>query len=545
MKYVCIKYTGLEFNIIFKTNEFIFIPYEQKEILNNSPSDIIEFVSCQFNKNRGFYVLLKKPFNLEIEINNFSEENLYQFNLLEALINLIFSNKIKKEYIFILEKNNSKWSIKKIFKNVLNNVEPENPTLIFKNNIFTQYLKEIIDTGFKKFNSIENLRNKKDFALRYLFCVNLYLQGKHNSVKFRRISDLWNSFEILCTLTLINFLHTHDRFEVINNNKKNFFDELKEEVRKYSSKISAIDLDCYKKMKNNFSYHMANKINKFLPIARKCEEVVNEYININDIKVPEFNKSNFNNKNNHINYKEFEKYQKELSIKKIINLFYKKRNQLFHRGKLKEKWNLKEDRIEANFIKILEQLFFKILGINLIKFYQMGYPSQIILNIPIEKEIKIDLAEVYQQIFIYFYENYILPYNHNNEIHFNNYKRVIKEIYRKWNEKYKSLINILKIFEKKCNFFLNHKHYSKLKSNEGLYYFTLDYRSINNQFISLSFDISAINFLIISEKKKLKIKNCYNQKIEIEFTGMINDIVTGTERVLFHIYPPYIYFKFK
>jgi len=131
------------------------------------------------------------------------------------------------------------------------------------------------------------------------------------------------------------------------------------------------------KEKDKFPDHMKNKINNFLPIFQKCVMVADEYLDINDIKVKFKRETVFKDSAEYQKYintiRDFKDYQDKLTIKNIIDNFYTYRNKLFHSGKISDKWTLKTDRYDANFIKIVEQLFFRSLGLDMIYFYQMGY----------------------------------------------------------------------------------------------------------------------------------------------------------------------------
>ena len=185
--------------------DFIFIPIKKVEEQEKYKLELEEIFSCSYDKSSNFFVLLKEPVEFDPSIEDFSEEYLYKFKLLESILNLLFSNSLKRDSIFMLEKEDSKFNIKKIFKNLSKSVIENNPPLLWNNKIIINYLQELIDIAFKKFKTIAK---KENFALRYAFCVDMYLRGKFGDNRLRYISDLWISLEVLSVITIMNILHS-------------------------------------------------------------------------------------------------------------------------------------------------------------------------------------------------------------------------------------------------------------------------------------------------------------------------------------------------
>lgn len=117
---------------------------------------------------------MKEEGDFDFTLEEYSENFLYKFKLLEAIINLRFSNHLKRDDIFILEKVDSEYIIEKIFKSPLIDETEFNRTLVWKNQVIIKYLCNLIDTGFKMFKQIgpfedekTELKNEADFALRF------------------------------------------------------------------------------------------------------------------------------------------------------------------------------------------------------------------------------------------------------------------------------------------------------------------------------------------------------------------------------------------
>lgn len=542
MTFACIKYSGLKFYYIFETKDFIFIPMKEVEDREGDKLELEEIFSCNYDKSSNFYVLLKEPSEFDSTIEDFSEENFYKFKFLEAILNLLFSNYLKRDCIFMLEKIDSEFVVKKIFKNLSKDITENNPTLLWKNNIFIKYLQELINAGFDKLRSIAQ---KEDFALRYSFCVDMYLRGKFGENRLRFISDLWISLEILSVITISHILHSHESFKV-----ENFFEELKEIVEKYSSKISEEKIDCWLKMKDNFPEHMKHKINKFLPIFQKCVKVVEEYLDINDIKVKIKEESEFEDSAKYQKYingrKDFKDYQDKITIKNIIDNFYDYRNKLFHGGKILVRWSLKSDRHKANFIKLLEQLFFRVLGLDMIYFYQMGYPYQRIFGIPNEEGKLMDLGNLSQNIWSYIHKYYIKPQQNDFRIQFEDLK-IARKNYIDKKHKLDPLRSQLNSFVNEVLAFLKDNHPVWLLFDGIKYDHSMNYQDIKDRIIQLIFEHSSGILGAIYNKKRVMIKNQDITNITTVIVGMFDDenIGNGTSFVVpFLINPPYISFEF-
>ena len=419
-------------------------------------------------------------------------------------------------------------------------MKEKNPALLWKDNIIIKYLQELINTVFDKLKSIDQ---KADFALRYSFCVDMYLRGKFEENRLRFISDLWISLEVLSVITILHILHSHELFEV-----ENFYEELKKSVKEYSSKVSNADIDCWEKMKDNFPEHMKNKINKFLPIFQKCVKVAKEYLNIDDIKVKLKREGEFNDSIEYQKYlndiKDFKDYQDRINIKNIIDKFYKYRNKLFHGGKISDEWSLKSDRYEANFIKILEQLLFRVLGLDLVYFYQMGYPYQRIFGIPKEVEKLTDLGKISLETRLYIYKNYIEPLITDFKIQFQDLE-IAKKNYIDKKHKFDPLRSQLNSYADKVLAFLEETH---LVLFNGINYdHSVNYQIIKDRNIKLTFALGSGIHGIIYNKKQVMIKNQDITDISTAFIGMFDDedIRYGTNLIVpFLINPPYISFEF-
>lgn len=540
MSYLCIKYSGLRFYYIFETEDFIFIPARELNDKEKNRLWFEEIFSCQYDKDSNFYVFLKDPDEYNFTIDDFSEENLYKFKLLESILKLLFSNSLKRDYIFILEREDSEYTIKKIFNSLSKEMTEKKPPLLWKDDIIIKYLQELIDTGLDKLRSIDQ---KEDFALRYSFCVDMYLRGKFEENRLRFISDLWISLEVLSVITISHILYSHEKFEV-----DNFYEELKKIVEEYSSKISNDDIDCWEKMKDKFPDHMKNKINRFLPIFQKCVKVAEEYININDIKVKYKTEEEFNNFTEYQKYinaiKDFKDYQEKITIKNTFDKFYKYRNKLFHGGKISDKWSLKSDRYEANFIKILEQLLFRVLGLNMVYFYQMGYPYQRIFGIPKEEGKMMDLGKISQETRIYIHKNCIEPHITDFKVQFNDLE-IAKKNYIDKKHKIEPLRRQLNSYVDKVHAFLEETH--PVLFNEINYDHSINYQIINDRNIKLTFSPNSGIYGIIYDKKQVMIKNQDNTNISAAFIGMFDDadIRHGINIIVpFLINPPYISFEF-
>ncbi len=537
---LCIKYSGLKFNYIFETDDFVFIPIKGLEDSEKDRLELEEIFSCEYDKSSDFYVLLKEPDEHNFTLKEFSEKKLYQFKLLESLLNLLFSNYLKRDCIFVLEKKDSVFKVRKLFKNLSEETMSDNKPLLWKDKIVIKYLQEIINISFKK---LKDITQKEDFALRYSFCVDMYLRGKFENKRLRFISDLWISLEILSTITIFYILHSHDSFKVDDN-----FESLKKLVKNYASKIPIGDIDCWIKMKDNFPENMKNKINSFLPIFQKCVKVAEEYLNINDLKVKLNKEADYEDSAKYQEYltkiKDFKDYQDGITIKNILDNFYDYRNRLFHGGKISDKWSIKSDRYEANFIKLLEQLLFRVLDLNVIIFYQMGYPHQRIFGFPNKDG---NLNNLWNKTLIYIHKNHILPLKEDFKIHFND-SEIARKNYLDITHQLDPLRNQLNSSLDKVLIFLEEIHPVQLIFDKNKYHHSLDYQNIKDQTLNFTFNYDSGILNEIYSKNQVIIKNQDITDIYTEFGGMFDDdsIRYGRGYVVpFLINPPYISFEFK
>lgn len=538
MTFLCIKYSGLKFHYIFETIDFIFIPMKEVEDQEKNRLIVEEIFSCNYDQNSHFYVLLKETFECDFSIEDFSEKKLNKFKLLESIFNLLFSNYLKRDCILLLKKEDSAYIVKKIFKSLSKNIVEKNTPLLWSHKIIINYLQEIIDAAFEKFNSIAK---KEEFALNYGFCIDMYLRGKFGDNRLRYISDLWISLEVLSVNVIRHILHSHETFKV-----ENFFKELQDIVERYSSKIDKEEVDCWEKMKDKFPEYMKNKINNYLPIFQKCLKVAEEYLNVNDIKVPFKKETEFNDPSEYNQYldkiRAFKEYQDKITIKNVISKFFGYRNKLFHGGKISEKWTLKSDRIKANFIKILEQILFKALGLDMIYFYQMGYPHQRIFEIPKLS----DLRNQTQSVLNYVYEQNIEPLIEDYRSQFNDLEIAIENYIEKPNE-YDSLKDRLNSSIDQILLFLNNHHPVQLIVDGKNYDHSINYQDIKETIITLEFGTGSNIYEVIFDKKQVLIKNKDNANITIMFCGMFDDdkMRHGLTMTLpFLINPPYLSIEF-
>ncbi len=537
---LCIKYSGLKFNYIFETDDFIFFPMNELEDSEKDSLELEEIFSVEYDKNSNFYVLLKEPREYDFTLKEFSEEHLYKFKLLESIFNLLFSNYLRRDSIFLLDKIDSKFTIKKIFKNLSKEITEDNQSLLWDKKIIIKYLQEIIDAGFVKLKSISQ---EKDFALRYSFCVDMYIRGKFEKKRLRFISDLWISLEILSTITIFYILHSHDSFKVDDN-----FGSLKKLVKDYTSKIPIGDIDCWINMKDNFPENMKNKINSFLPIFQKCVKVAEEYLDINVLKVKLNKEADYKDSAKYQEYltkiKDFKDYQDGITIKNILDNFYDYRNRLFHGGKISDKWSLKSDRYEANFIKLLEQLFFKVLDLDMIIFYQMGYPHQRIFGFPNKEG---NLNNLWNKTRVYIHKNHILPLKEDFKKHFND-SEIARKNYLDITHQLDPLRNQLNSSLDKVLIFLEEIHPVQLIFDKNSYNHSLNYQNIKDQTLNFTFSYDSGILNDIYSKNQVIIKNQDITDIYTEFGGMFDDdsIRYGRGYVVpFLINPPYISFEFK
>lgn len=526
MALICLKYLGLTFNYIFETKSFVFIPQSKVELADSNFLDKEEFFSCIYDKNSEFYVLLKEPIERDISIEDFVEEYLHKFKFLEAIINLLFSNYLRRDYIFVLEKEASEYVVKSIFKHLSNNNLKVNKTLLWKNSIFTKFLEEIIDKSFAKFDSITL---KEDFATRFAFSVDMYIRGKFGENLLRSNSDLWISLEVLSVITISRILHSHGTFK-----GSKFVMPLQKIVKHHLSKNPLETIDCWPPMKEDFSDHIANKINSHLPILKKCIKVAEDHMKVEDIKVQLQTETSDN----------FKDYQEKMKIKKILETIYNERNALFHEGKVSENWSLESDRIKANFIKILEQLFFRILGLEMITYYQMGYPYQYIFGIPIKEGEFKNLGRLTNLTWIYMHKNYVEPLHTDYKNPFN--YQPVKEKYIESTNEFDPLRVLLNSTVEKILNFLNSSHPIQVLVDGASLNTSLNYQYIKKKKAKLSFALNSGIIPIVYDKKQVIIKNQDNNDISSMFFGMfVDEIRYGSDsiKVPFRINPPYISFR--
>jgi len=534
MRFICIKYSGLQFNYIFETNTFVFIPRNEVEDREFFDPD---FFSCNFAMDSEFYVLLKEPFDIDLTIEAFSEEYLIKFKLLEALLTLLFSNYFTRDYIFILEKENSSCIIQKVFKPLSTKNNKINRPFLWKDEIFTKFLQEIIDKAFERYNSITK---KVEFAQKYAFSVDMYLSGKFGENRLRNVSDLWISLEVLSEITISNILHSHGKFQV-----DDFFSDVKNKVKEYAATVPHENIDCWSPLKEKFSDHIKNKINTHLPILQKCVKVAEKYMNIDYIKIelPDLTNSSRSQEEQDI-IREFMIFQEWMTIKRILKKIYEERNALFHRGELSENWSLKFDRIKSNFIKILEQLFFHVLDINMVKFYQMGYPYQKVFGLPINEGEFNDLKDISKLSNNYMHKEYIEPLHtdYKNPFDFS----PVREKYIMEDHELNPFRSQLSDSEERILEFLSKSHPIKLSSDGLSFNDSLNYQTIKDKIFSFKLDLK-VN-IYTWEKRQVIIRNQDTTDISSIFIGMFNlgEVRNGVDHIIapFKINPPYISFKF-
>lgn len=171
MNFLCVKYSGLKFNYIFETRDFIFIP---KDIMERRDINLVlidEFFSCKYDESAQFYVLYKKQIDFNPNLDDVTDDLLYKFRFLEAIIGLLFSNRLVEDSIIMLKKEDDRYETLKIFKNINREKYEINPILIWKNYILTVRLKDIINDAF---SILESINDPKAFSLK-----KMYLKGKY------------------------------------------------------------------------------------------------------------------------------------------------------------------------------------------------------------------------------------------------------------------------------------------------------------------------------------------------------------------------------
>ncbi len=80
MNFICIKYSGLKFNYIFETKDFIFIP--KNIIARREIASVLlhEFFSCKYDESAQFYVLCKEQVDCDPNLSDISDDLLYKFS---------------------------------------------------------------------------------------------------------------------------------------------------------------------------------------------------------------------------------------------------------------------------------------------------------------------------------------------------------------------------------------------------------------------------------------------------------------------------------
>lgn len=169
---------------------------------------INEFFSCKYDESAQFYVLCKKQIDFNPNLNDVTDDLLYKFRFLEAIIGLLFSNRLVEDSIIVFKNEDERYETLKIFKNINREKYEINPILIWKNYILTVRLKDIINDAF---SILESINDPKAFSLKYFFCFDMYLKGKYTDHILTTISYLWISLEVLATITIINILNSNPR----------------------------------------------------------------------------------------------------------------------------------------------------------------------------------------------------------------------------------------------------------------------------------------------------------------------------------------------
>ncbi len=233
-----------------------------------------------------------------------------------------------------------------------------------------------------------------------------------------------------------------------------------------------------------------------------------------------------------------------MTIKKVLRKIYDERNALFHRGEISEKWSLKFDRIKSNFIKILEQLFFQVLDLNMVKFYQMGYPYQKVFGLPVNEGEFNNLGDISKLTLIYMHKEYIEPLHTDYKNPFD--YSPIREKYIMERHGLNPCRTHLNASEDHILTFLNKSHPIKLLSNGLSFNDSLNYRIIKHKIISFELN-SKIN-IYTWDKRQVIIRNQDITDISSIFLGMFNlsEVRHSGDLIIapFKINPPYISFRF-
>ncbi|MBN1802557.1 MAG: hypothetical protein JW891_13680 [Candidatus Lokiarchaeota archaeon] len=287
--------------------------------------------------------------------------------------------------------------------------------------------------------------------------------------------------------------------------------------------------------------------------CQKCLKLVEEYLDVNNIKVNELEKSYFRQDKDYRKYlkksREFREYQKNLGLKKVVDSFYDYRNRLFHGGSVSEQWTLEFDRQRANFIKIIEQLFFKILDINSISFYQVEYPHQRIFGVPNQQEEPIDLKNYIQKENEYTYEHYYKMLDSTSR--YPTKLELIKTNHSELIQNYDALKEKLNTSFGLVEEFLQNSHPTCFFLKEAQPIHDINYQLITRERVDLEFpNSSKMIRYAYNEVFPFQVQNTDNESILTEFKGKFNqeDIrlrPTDAFFIVFQINPPYISFEFK
>ena len=343
----------------------------------------------------------------------------------------------------------------------------------------------------------------------------------------------------------------------IGGEKINFFKELKDVVKRFSSRLNLEDIDCWPKMKkigeeNKFAEHMMNKINTFLPIFQKCVKVAEKYLSIDDVKVKLRKEEDYDDPNKYQEYltavKDFKEYQDKMTIKRILDFFFNNRNKLFHGGVVDAKWSLEFDRYKANFIKILEQLLFRVLGLTTLQFYQMGYPYQKIFQIPNEEGSEFDLSKLWRTTWDFVDEHHIVPFLDDFKDPFDRKAKTkaIEKIIDKY-QYLESLRNKLNSSLEIVAEFFKENHSGQVIFKETTFDNEIIFENFDDGRIKLKFGSDSGVHGVIYNKNPVKVTNLNDDVISSTFIGrMDDDNVRGLGPIVpFITNPPYICFVFK
>lgn len=545
MNFICIKYSGLKFNYIFETNDFIFIPKDNMNIRDLNNVLIDEFFSCKYDESAQFYILCKKQIDFNPSLDDISDDLLYEFRFIEAIIGLLFSNRLVEDSIIVVKKENEKYETLKIFKNISRKEYDTNPILVWKNYIITERLKDIINGVFSILKSVDD---PKAFSLKYFFCFDMYLKGKFNESILLTISYLWISLEILATITIINILKS-DRHLFPSD----YIDDIREIVKfKALQVIPEDEVRCWNKLKEEFADHIKHKINTHLPIRQKVIKVAEEYLDIEELKTLFKSPEEFDNHNDYELYEEkirdFRQFQDNLTLKNIIDDFNTHRNALFHGGGLPEIDNIFE-RQKDYFCLLIERLFFKILSLDLVKFKIWGYLSQYLW---------IDVGEVedsdYFSNYSHYVTNYIIktfmfPLNREfRQIFEESRDRVIENFYTNREDLF-YLIDNLNNLQNRINSIIRNPIELLLINNENAIRQEFELNNINRRelsfFINTESSVLSLLFKAFMEKEVFMVENRNKEGFLMSFRGFIEhaEFLGGPEMQLnFIIIPEYICF---